>query len=290
MEIRSDGIKLQAMVDGAAGGPPVLFIHGLSADMHVFSWLPPSITAGRRIIRFDLRGHGNSDAAAGAYALEQYSSDAISVLRELADGPAVLVGHSLGAVVAWWVAQNQPELVRAAFLEDPPLYLGEPAGHEDRIRKSSEEYRETLQAWRDSDMSPEAAAAVLAGESSRPRSKAKGEEGPTYGEIIYPESLLSGARAMLAVDLEVVTACANGSTLEGIDIKSPVSVPVLLLAADVDPAFTKADERRLAKSHPEIEITRIPGSGHNMNDEIAFRPLFTSLLVDFLDRHAPIGA
>ena len=46
------------------------------------------------------------------------------------DRPAVLVGHSLGGSTAWWVAQNHPELLIGAFLEDPPLYMGEPAEHE----------------------------------------------------------------------------------------------------------------------------------------------------------------
>ena len=58
--------------------------------------------------------------------ISDYVADVIEVLR--AEGPAVLVGHSLGGVAAWSVAQPAPELVRGAFLEDPPLYGGEPEG------------------------------------------------------------------------------------------------------------------------------------------------------------------
>ena len=48
----------------------------------------------------------------------------LAVLEEVGT-PAVLVGHSLGGVVAWWLAQKHPGHVIAAFLEDPPLFAAE---------------------------------------------------------------------------------------------------------------------------------------------------------------------
>jgi pimeloyl-ACP methyl ester carboxylesterase len=77
-------------------------------------------------VRVDLRGHGRSGHAPGTYTVERYGEDVVAALREGVGRPAVLVGHSLAGVVAWWVAQRHPELVTAAFLEDPPLCSGTP--------------------------------------------------------------------------------------------------------------------------------------------------------------------
>ena len=102
------------------------FLHGVAGSRATYSWLPESV-AGHRVIRPDFRGHGAAARTPGAYRISDYVADVIEVLR--AEGPAVLVGHSLGGVAAWSAAQRAPELVRGAFLEDPPLYLGEPEGH-----------------------------------------------------------------------------------------------------------------------------------------------------------------
>ena len=133
MRVTHDGVALNVEVEGPEDGPPVAFLHGLSSSTRSYAWLPAEITSGRRIVKIDLRGHGASDRAPGTYVLERYGADVVAVLRELATGPAVLVGHSLGGCVAWWVAQRHPELVSAAFLEDPPLYFGEPGANDDNF-------------------------------------------------------------------------------------------------------------------------------------------------------------
>jgi esterase len=124
-------VRLHIEVAGPPEGVPVVFLHGVSGSMRTYAWLTGAITEGRRIVRLDLRGHGRSEHAPGTYDVDRYGEDVVDVLRETVGRPAVLVGHSLGGVVAWWVAQRHPELVVAAFLEDPPLYMGERDAHED---------------------------------------------------------------------------------------------------------------------------------------------------------------
>ena len=104
----------------------VVFLHGVAGSRATYDWLPDTV-AGHRVVRPDFRGHGAAARTPGAYLIADYFADVAAVLSEV--GPAVLVGHSLGGVAAWWAAQRVPELVLGAFLEDPPLYRGEPAGH-----------------------------------------------------------------------------------------------------------------------------------------------------------------
>src|SRR5829696_3837860 len=125
--LRSRQMRLHVESAGAPDADPVLFLHGVSGSTATYGWLEPD---GYRAVRLDLRGHGESERAPGTYRIADYVDDAVSVLEGL-DRPAVLVGHSLGGVVAWSAAQKRPDLVTAAFLEDPPLYMGEPEAHAD---------------------------------------------------------------------------------------------------------------------------------------------------------------
>ena len=140
-----DGVGLYVEVDGPDDGTPVLFLHGVGSSARTWDWLPPAVTQGRRIVRVDQRGHGRSDHATGTYVLARYGADAVAILRELVAGPALIVGHSLGGVVAWWVAQNHPELVTAVLLEDPPLLAAEtPEGDAGRFRDVFRTVRATI--------------------------------------------------------------------------------------------------------------------------------------------------
>jgi pimeloyl-ACP methyl ester carboxylesterase len=66
----------------------------------------------------DLRGHGKSGHVSRGYHGTKYSEDIASFLRERVQAPAILFGHSLGGMVAMWVAAHHSELVRALILGD----------------------------------------------------------------------------------------------------------------------------------------------------------------------------
>jgi pimeloyl-ACP methyl ester carboxylesterase len=280
MRVAHDGIELNVEEEGS-DGPVVAFLHGVSGSAATYGWLPPEISEGRRILRIDLRGHGASDHAPGTYTLERYGADVVEILRQVGGGPAVLVGHSLGGSTAWWVAQHHPELLAGAFLEDPPLYMGEPAEHADNpIASIFPIIRDNAIAMREEGLTPEQAAERLAAAPMRP--------GQTTGELMVADGILARAKAQLAMDPEVLTRAADGTTLAGTDLTSPVTVPVLLLAASVQPAFKPEHEERLAATHPEVRVVRVEDAGHGIHDEIAHRPTYVTQLAAFLDEHAPV--
>lgn len=102
-------------------GPPLVLLHGVTSRWQ--SWLPvmPDLALRWRLAALDFRGHGRSGRVAGAYRITDYAGDVIAFLRRQPGAPAVLVGHSLGAIVATAVGAAAPDLVRAIVLEDPPL-------------------------------------------------------------------------------------------------------------------------------------------------------------------------
>ncbi|MFB7540528.1 alpha/beta fold hydrolase [Streptomyces zaomyceticus] len=72
-----------------------------------------------RTVALDQRGHGHSEKpAAGLFTREAYVADAAAVVEQLGLGPVTLIGHSMGALTAWQLAAERPDLVHALVICD----------------------------------------------------------------------------------------------------------------------------------------------------------------------------
>jgi pimeloyl-ACP methyl ester carboxylesterase len=110
-------------LEGPVNGPPLVVLHGLADSTNHFRDLLLELAPTWHVHACTLRGHEKSGRATGsAYRLVDYLPDITAFLRSLA-GPAVLIGHSLGAMIALGAAAAQPARVRALELLDVPLYL-----------------------------------------------------------------------------------------------------------------------------------------------------------------------
>jgi pimeloyl-ACP methyl ester carboxylesterase len=107
-----DGTELAVRAAGPAEAPVVVFVHGFSLDMTTWheQWLDLSVEF--RTVLMDQRGHGASGRAAhGDLSLRSMGRDVAAVLEATASGrPAVLVGHSMGAMAILAAAEQRPEL------------------------------------------------------------------------------------------------------------------------------------------------------------------------------------
>lgn len=107
--------------EGPPSGIPLVMLHGVTTWWQTFLPNLPEFLIRYHTYALDLRGHGQSDRAPGAYFISNDAEDVIAFLREHLTEPAILLGWSLGAIAAILVAAGAPELVRAVVLEDPPL-------------------------------------------------------------------------------------------------------------------------------------------------------------------------
>jgi pimeloyl-ACP methyl ester carboxylesterase len=277
------GVGLHVEVDGPDGGPPILFLHGVGSSGRTWEWVPDELTRGRRIVRVDLRGHGRSDHEPRTYDVERYGADAVSVLVEVAARPAVLVGNSLGGVVAWWIAQNHPDLVVAALLEDPPLLAGEtPEPEAAQFRDVFHSVKAVILESRERGLTEEETARHIAAIRWGPPGT------PPLGELLTTDGLATMAFGYTRLDIGVIDGAIDGTTLAATETQSRVARPVVIVAADdaSGAAFTTGDEALLGASQPDVEVRRIAGSGHRIHDMRDHRDEFAGHLRRFLDAYA----
>jgi esterase len=281
--IESDGVGLHLELEGPDDGAPVLFLHGVGSSGRTWEWLPDELTRGLRVVRVDLRGHGRSDHAPNTYVLPRYGADVAAVLRSVASRPAVVVGNSLGGVIAWWLAQNHPELVTAALLEDPPLLAGEtPETEAGRFRDVFHAVKAVILEGRERGLSEEELARHIATIRWGP------PETPALGELLTDDGLATMAYGYHRLDVGVIDGAIDGSTLAAAQTGVPVGPPVVIVAADdaAGAAFSTGDEERLVPIQPTVEVVRVAGSGHRIHDMRAHREEFAGHLRRFLDTYA----
>jgi pimeloyl-ACP methyl ester carboxylesterase len=106
--------------DGGPGGLPVVFLHSAAGSTEHWAAQLRHLRPHRRAAALDLRGHGRSAPPRdGDYRINSLAADLEAALDHLRLERAVLVGHSLGAVVCASFAGAHPERVAGLFLLDP---------------------------------------------------------------------------------------------------------------------------------------------------------------------------
>ena len=219
----------------------------------------PRLATRYRTVAYDARGHGRSGRAPD-YSLRAFADDALRMLREIVKEPALLVGHSLGALAALVAAGDAPELVRGLVLEDPALGYAK--------AWDAAQYA----ALREGIASTEPA--VLAKAVSKHPLPSPGPHGErTYGELRGFYAAERVVTYFRDVDPAFIDARTGGdASAAGLiaDAIGRVRAPVLVLAGEprLGGAVDDSAEWKLKKL-PDVTVKRFPGSGHLLH---GFRP------------------
>src|SRR5438445_13509833 len=117
-EVEVNGTRLYYQQSGE--GPDVVLVHAVTSNQAVwmFTGLVGSLAADFRVTSYDLRGHGASDRPPSGYTSAAMAEDFQQLHAALGLGPAYLVGHSFGGVVAMHAALLAPEAVAGIVLSD----------------------------------------------------------------------------------------------------------------------------------------------------------------------------
>ena len=103
---------------GPKNGPPLLLLHGLSANWEVHKLYIPFLINYWQIYAPDFRGHGKSGWCKEPYSINNYAKDIIELIEQEIKEPVAIFGHSLGGMVAMMIASKIPPLVKCVINGD----------------------------------------------------------------------------------------------------------------------------------------------------------------------------
>ena len=133
-DVSVDGSRLWFTVDGSDDAPALLLLNSLGTTVDLWAAQLGGFSRSFRVIRYDTRGHGRSEASAGDYSLDQLGRDAIAVLAAAGAQRAHVCGLSLGGMVAMWLGVHAPAHVDRLIAANTAARLGTGDLWEERIR------------------------------------------------------------------------------------------------------------------------------------------------------------
>jgi len=114
-----NGLKLYYLEWGEAGALPVVCVHGYTSSAEAFNALARRLADRAHILALDVRGHGDSAwSPAGAYGYADQAADLAAFADALVPGPFVLIGTSMGGIIAMAYAANHAARLRALVIND----------------------------------------------------------------------------------------------------------------------------------------------------------------------------
>jgi 3-oxoadipate enol-lactonase len=133
--VSGDGCTIAFRVDGAEDAPALLLSNALGTNLNMWAPQVAAFAAHFLVIRYDTRGHGQSDAPRNPYTIDQLGRDALAVLDAANVSRAHVCGLSLGGVTAMWLAVNAPLRVAALVLAATAGRIGAREMWETRIEQ-----------------------------------------------------------------------------------------------------------------------------------------------------------
>lgn len=237
--------RLHCRIDGPRQGQAArrtfVLAHALGCDLSMWDALAEHLAAQGRVLRYDQRGHGRSEAPAGPYTVAELAADAARLIDELELGAVTWIGLSMGGMVGQELALRHPEKVQALVLANTTSgYPAEArAGWEQRI------------------------AGVRAG----------GLEAIVDGALLrwfhagfhadQPQAVAHWRARVLACDAAAYVACCEAIRDVDTTARLPrIAVPTLVIAGALDQGTPPEMARTIAQAIPGARLVVLPDASH----------------------------
>ena len=254
---RIDNLVIHYSDIGPREAPALVFSNSLGTDFRIWDDVVDRLGSGFRIIRYDKRGHGLSDAPPAPYELADHVGDIAALMYQLNVTDAVIVGLSVGGMIAQGLAAERPDLVKALVLCDTGHKIG-----------TAELWNTRISAVRESGI-----AGIAPQILERWFSKAYRDDG-NAGYSAYRNML---ERTPVEGYIGTAAAIRDADFTES---TSGLSVPALCIVGDEDGATPPDLVRELAALIDSAQFEVIPAAGHLPCIEQPVR--LAGLISDFL--------
>jgi len=128
-----NGIVLHHQVIGPSDGPALVFINSLGSDFRIWQEVVPAFAEDFRVVLYDKRGHGLSDAPPAPYTIDEHADDLLGLLDHLGIERFSLIGLSVGGLISQRLAARCPERIQTITLCCTAAKIGTPELWAERI-------------------------------------------------------------------------------------------------------------------------------------------------------------
>src|SRR5271167_3378024 len=120
MKVKANGIDINYQIDGPEGAPWIVFSNSLATSTAMWDEQAAALKDKFRVLRYDQRGHGATDAPAGRYAFDTLLNDALGLLDALSIKKAHFAGLSMGGATALGLAERHANRFHRIIVCDSP--------------------------------------------------------------------------------------------------------------------------------------------------------------------------
>ena len=259
MKIHANEIDINYELTGKKGSPVVMLSHSLACSLVMWQPQMAVLESAFQVLRFDTRGHGDSDAPQGAYSFEQLAMDAIGLMDALKIDRVHFVGLSMGGMIGQGLALDYADRLKSLALCDTAAIMPDETDPiwQQRIEAAGEkglqgQVDETLERW------------------FRPEYL---QQNPPVVEMIR--------RQILATPVAGYIGCCEAiRRLKYLDRLSKINLPTLIVVGEEDPGTPVAASEAMHERISDSRLVVLPSARHLSNIEQS--EAFNAALMEFL--------
>lgn len=252
-----DGVRLAYRLDGDDDSPPMVLVNSLGGDLRMWDPQVAALSRSFRVLRYDIRGHGQSGVSDAAVTIERLGLDLMDLLDELSIRSVHICGLSLGGMIALWLAVHHPERIKRAVFANTAARIG------------------TVERWN------ERIGAVESGGMAAVRQSVVGRFLSEGFRTQHPETTRWVGDMLEATNPEgYIAACAALRDADLTHLIHKIRVPSLILAGALDESTPPAQAEELHNAIQGSELIIFPDVAHlsNVEDPGAFNACLLQML------------
>ena len=259
--IDANGIAVNYRLEGPGDAPVVMLCHGLLGNLQMWDRQIAVLTKRYRVLRFDNRGHGATEATTAPYSIELLMEDTKALLDALEIERVHFVGASKGGMIGQLLAVHHPRCLRSLVFVGTRSHMPPPEMWDERIRIARTEGLEPL-------------VPTMLERWFTPEFRAQ-----------HPEAVEPIVHSVLGTPVEgFVGACEAIKAMNQTPLLGRIAAATLVMGADQDPGIPVPDSEMIHAEIEGSELIIVEGARHLFSIE---RPeVFNPALMGFLDRYS----